>query len=70
MQTRDGSLEAMALDSSTTHHVPGLGLECRVLGLGCQILGLRGKAFGLDPFSLVCLVFMLTGLAPGTVNVG
>ena len=32
--------------SRTTHHV---------LGLGGQVLGVRGKALGLDPFSLVRL---------------
>jgi len=52
--------------SRTTRHVLGLGLERRVLGLGLglggQVLGLRGKALGLDPFSLVCLVFMFIGL--------
>ena len=34
--------------SRTTHSVLGLGLRC--------------KALGLDPFCLVCLVFMLIGL--------
>jgi len=54
-------LEAMALDSRhhSTSHV--LGLERRVHGLSLrgQVIDLRGKALGLDPFSHVCLVFML-----------
>jgi len=58
---RGGVLEAMALDSRrlrTICHVLGLGL-----GLERRVLGLRGKALGLDPFSLVCLVFFaLIGL--------
>jgi len=50
--------------SRTTRHVLGLGLERRVFGfgLGGQVHGLRSKALDLDPFSLVCLVFMLIRL--------
>jgi len=43
-----------------------LGLEHRIHGfdldLGGQVFGLRGEALDVDLFSLVCLVFMLTGL--------
>ena len=51
----------------TICHVLVLGLERCVLGLslGGQVLGLRGKALGLNPVSLVSLVFYvdwMTGL--------
>ena len=62
--------------SRTIRHVLVLGpvitsypspwLWSPVLGLGLskvnKELGLRGKALGLDPFSLVCLVFYVLGL--------
>jgi len=34
-----------------------------LLALKGQVLSHGGKSIGLDPFSLVCLVFTLTGLA-------